>query len=97
MHDDLELARAVRDATLRVKGVAALGKGKMAEAATYGPNEKVLGVVIGVDAVQVNVVASYPDGLPAPQLAERVRDNIARLVSNRRINVVVEDLAEVRA
>ncbi len=92
MIDDLRLARAVQDAVLAVDGVYSLGVGRYAEAATYGPGEKVMGVVVGPAEIRVHVVAHYPLTEPIPALAERVRERVASKAGDRTTTVVVEDL-----
>lgn len=69
-----------------------LGTGRYAEAATYGPGEKFVGVVVGDDAIEVHVVAAYPSGTPIPELASRVRERATRLARSKQVNVVVDDL-----
>ena len=93
--DDLQLARAAAAAALATEGVYALGTGRYAEAATYGPGEKVTGVVVGPDEVRVHIVVHYPPPEPIPALAERVRDRVASRAGGRAMTVVVEDLEVV--
>jgi hypothetical protein len=90
--DDLQLARAVSEAVLATEGVYSLGVGRYAEAATYGPGEKVTGVVVGPNEVRVHIVALYPLAEPIPALAERVRERVALRAQGRAATVVVEDL-----
>jgi hypothetical protein len=90
--DDLQLARAVSEAALATSGVYSLGTGRYAEAATYGPGEKVTGVVVNPDEVRVHIVVRYPLAEPIPALAERVRERVASRAGGRLTTVVVEDL-----
>jgi uncharacterized alkaline shock family protein YloU len=92
MADDLRLARVVAEAALATEGVRTLGSGRYAEAATYGAGEKVSGVVVGPDEVEVHIVASYPLVKPIPELSASVRERVAPEVGGSRVNVVVEDL-----
>ena len=92
MDDDLQLARAAAEAALATEGVYSLGTGRYAEAATYGPGEKVLGVVVGPDEVRVHIVVRYPLAEPIPALAERIREQVASMAVGRTTTVVVEDL-----
>ena len=92
MTDDLQLARAVREAALATPGVRRLGTGRYAEAATYGAGEKVSGVVVGPDEVRVHIVVGYPLSESLPALAERVRQKAAPRAQGRPTTVVVEDL-----
>lgn len=96
MDDDLRLARAVSEAVLTTDGVYSLGSGRYAEAATYGPGEKVSGVVVTPDEVTVHIVVRYPLVDPIPTLAERVRERVASSARGRATTVVVEDLKVVR-
>jgi hypothetical protein len=95
LDDDLQLARVAAEAALATEGVYALGTGRYAEAATYGPGEKVTGVVVGPDEVRVHIVVHYPPPEPIPALAERVRERVASRAGGRAMTVVVEDLEVV--
>lgn len=92
MADDLQLARAAREAALATEGVRRLGTGRWSEAATYGPGEKVSGVVVEPDEVEVHIVVGYPLNQPIPALAQRVRERVALSAGGRATTVVVEDL-----
>jgi acylphosphatase len=92
MVDDLTIARAVAGAALATTGVHVLGEGRYAEAATYGANDKVLGVVVNNDSVRVHVVAKYPEGTPVPELVQRIERQAAPHAEGRTVEVVVEDL-----
>lgn len=92
MTDDLQLARAVSAVVLATSGVQRLGAGRYAEAATYGPGDKVLGVVVSPGEVRVHIVARYPLAEPIPALAKRVRERMAPTAEGRTTTVVVEDL-----
>jgi len=95
LNDDLQLARVAAEAALATEGVYALGTGRYAEAATYGPGEKVTGVVVGPDEVRVHIVVHYPPPEPIPALAKRVRERVASRAGGRAMTVVVEDLEVV--
>ena len=88
----LELARAAAVAALATDGVRSLGKGRFSEAATYGAGEKVSGVVVTPEEVEVHVIAAYPLRRPIPQLAQNIRDNVGAHAGGRRTVVVIEDL-----
>ena len=92
MADDLQLARVAREAALATEGVRRLGTGRWSEAATYGPGEKVSGVVVESDEVEVHIVVGYPLKQSIPALAQRVRERVALSVEGRATTVVVEDL-----
>jgi uncharacterized alkaline shock family protein YloU len=90
--DDLQLARAASEAALATEGVHRLGSGRFVEAATYGAGEKVSGVVVTLEEVQVHVVAVYPLPKPIPDLAQSIRERVAPRVEGRKVTVVVEDI-----
>lgn len=92
MADDLKLARAASDAALATDGVNRLGTGGLAEAATYGIGEKVSGVIVLSEEVQVHVVLDYPLSKSIPEVAEGIRENVDPEVEGRSTTVVVEDL-----
>ena len=92
MIDDLQLARAIREAALATTGVHSMGNGRYAEAATYGAGEKITGVVVDPNEVRVHIVALYPLAEPIPALAERVRERVALRSGGRPTTIVVEDL-----
>lgn len=92
MAEDLQIARAASEAALATEGVHRLGSGRFVEAATYGPGEKVSGVVVTPEEIQVHVVAVYPLPKPIPELARSIRERVAPKVGNREVTVVVEDL-----
>lgn len=96
MADDLQMAKAVQDTALATEGVASLGTGRWAEAATYGAGEKVTGVVVSPDEVRVHIVANYPPPEPLQELAERVRERVASRAGGRPALVVVEDIEVIR-
>ena len=73
-----------------------MGTVRYVEAATYGPGEKVTGVVVGPDEVRIHIVVHYPPPEPIPNLAERVRERAASSAGGRATTVVVEDLEVVQ-
>ena len=96
MPDDLQLARAVREAALATSGIHSMGTGRYSEAATYGAGEKVTGVVVNDDEIQVHVIAAYPLSEPIPAIAENVRQKTALRAGDRAVTIVVEDLEVVQ-
>jgi len=90
--DELQVARAVADTALSTEGVHSLGTGAFAEVATYGPGEKVLGVVVTEDKVEVHIVALYPPRSSVPELADDLRSKLIPEAGDRSIEVVVEDI-----
>ena len=75
--------------------VAGLSAGPFGTAASYLPGRVVPGVRVGPDAVEVHVVARY--GPTVAELAGQVRTALAGRVLGRRVDVVVEDLADPAA
>ncbi len=73
-----------------------MGIGRYAEVATYEGSEKVSGVVIRPDEIEVHVVARYPLPKPIPQVAEDVRDRVYLQSGGRKTTVVVEDIEVVQ-
>ena len=92
MDDDLKLARAASEAALATDGVNRLGTGGLAEAATYGIGEKVSGVIVRPEEVQVHVVLDYPPAKSIPEVAKSIIESVGPKVEGRDTNVVVEDL-----
>ena len=86
------MARAVADTALSTKGVHSLSTGTFAEVATYEGADKVLGVIVTEEEVEVHIVALYPLQSSIPELAERIRRKVAPEVESRRVDVVVEDI-----
>jgi hypothetical protein len=69
-----------------------MGRGRYVEAATYEGSEKVSGVVVGPEDLEIHIVARYPLPRPIPEIAENIRERVALQAGGRRIRVVVEDL-----
>jgi hypothetical protein len=90
--DGIQLARAATEAALATEGVHSMGRGRWVEAATYEGSEKVSGVVVGPEELEIHIVADYPLPRPIPELAENIRERVAPQAGGRRTRVVVEDL-----
>jgi hypothetical protein len=90
--EGIELARAASIAALATEGVHSLGRGRYAEAATYEGSEKVSGVVVGPEDLEIHIVARYPLPRPIPEIAESIRERVAPEAGGRKTTVVVEDL-----
>ena len=69
-----------------------MGRGRYVEAATYEGSEKVSGVVVGPEDLEIHIVARYPLPRPIPEIAENIRERVAPEADGRKIRVVVEDL-----
>jgi hypothetical protein len=88
----LQLARAASEAALATEGVYSMGRGRWAEAATYEGGEKVSGVVVRDEEVEIHIVARYPLPRPIPEIAGSIMERVAPQAGGRRTTVVVEDL-----
>ncbi len=86
------LARAAAQAALATEGVYSMGRGRYVEAATYEGSEKVSGVVVNPEEVEIHIVARYPLPKPIPEIARSIMERVAPQAGNRRTVVVVEDL-----
>jgi hypothetical protein len=69
-----------------------MGRGRYVEAATYEGSEKVSGVVVGPEDLEIHIVARYPLPRPIPEIAENIRERVVPQAAGRRIRVVVENL-----
>ena len=69
-----------------------MGRGRYVEAATYEGSEKVSGVVVGPEDLEIHIVARYPLPKSIPEIAENIRERVAPEAGGRRTRVVVEDL-----
>jgi len=69
-----------------------MGRGRYVEAATYEGSEKVSGVVVGPEDLEIHIVAGYPLPRPILEIAENIRKRVAPQAGGRRTRVVVEDL-----
>jgi len=99
---EVGLARAVAEAVRAVPGIADVSPGQFAERATYGPGEKVPGIVVervgdGLE-LEVHVCAHYTNALVLPELAARVRTAVRQTVEARdnrpirRVDVAFDDV-----
>jgi hypothetical protein len=93
--EELELARAAAQAALATDGVYSMGRGRYVEAATYEGTEKVSGVVVKPDEVEIHIVARYPLPSPIPEISRSIIERVAPRAGDRRIVVVVDDLEVV--
>jgi uncharacterized alkaline shock family protein YloU len=90
--DGIQLARAAVEAALATEGVHSMGRGRYVEASTYEGSEKVSGVVVGPEDLEIHIVARYPLPRPIPEIAENIRERVAPQAGGRKTIVVVEDL-----
>jgi hypothetical protein len=99
---EIRLARAIAETVRSVPGIADIRQGQFAEIATYGPGDKVPGIVLRVTPegayIEVHVSALYSDGLVLSALATQVRSAVRQAVEVRdpvplgQIDVVFDDL-----
>ncbi|MGW4422094.1 hypothetical protein [Streptosporangium sp. NPDC004631] len=80
-----ELAHEIADAVRRCPGVADLSGGPFGAVATYLPGEKISGVALRDDEVEISIVVQ--PGRPLPEIADEVRTALAPLVGDRPVNV----------
>ena len=92
MAGELVLARVAAQAALATEGVHSMGRGRYVEAATYEGNEKVSGVVVRPEEVEIHIVARHPLPKPIPEIASSIMERVAPQAGDRRTVVVVEDL-----
>jgi uncharacterized alkaline shock family protein YloU len=90
--EELLLARAAVQAALATEGVHSMGRGRFVEAATYEGSEKVSGVVVTPEEVEIHIVARYPLPKPIPEISRSIMERVAPQAGDRRIVVDVEDL-----
>ena len=69
-----------------------MGRGRYVEAATYEGGEKVSGVVVGPEELEIHIVAAYPLPRPIPEIAEDIRERVATEAGGRKTMVIVDDL-----
>jgi uncharacterized alkaline shock family protein YloU len=90
--DGIELARAASVAAHATEGVHSMGRGRYVEAATYEGSDKVSGVVVTPEDLEIHIVARYPLPSPIPEIAENIRERVAPEAGGRKTVVVVDDL-----
>lgn len=83
---------AVGRLVLSCPAVTALSGGPFGTAATYLPGRSVAGIRIEPDAVEVHAVVRF--GVPVAELARQVRAALAGRTGGRRVDIVVEDVAD---
>ena len=79
-------------AALATEGVHSMGRGRFVEAATYEGSEKVSGVVVDPEKVEIHVVVRWPLPKPIPEIAGSIRERIAPEAAGRRTIIMVDDL-----
>jgi hypothetical protein len=86
------VARAATQAAHATEGGYSMGRGRYVEAATYEGNEKVTGVVVSPEEVEIHIVARYPLPKPIPEISRSIIERVAPQAGDRRTVVVVDDL-----
>ena len=86
------MARAASEAALATEGVHSMGRGRWVEAATYEGGEKVSGVVVRPEELEIHIVARYPLPKPIPEIAGDIMERVAPRAGARKTHVVVDDL-----
>ncbi|WP_336206010.1 hypothetical protein [Nonomuraea sp. LPB2021202275-12-8] len=89
---DRARAWTIADRVRACPGVVDLSSGPFGTVATYLPGERLPGVAVTDDAVEISIVAKL--GNPLPELADEVRQAVSDLVGERRINVRVHDVVQ---
>ena len=69
-----------------------MGRGRWVEAATYEGSEKVSGVVVRPEELEIHIVARYPLPKPIPEIARYIMERVAPRAGDRKTHVVVDDL-----
>jgi hypothetical protein len=69
-----------------------MGRGRFVEAATYEGGEKVSGVVVRPEELEIHIVARYPLPKPIPEIARGIMERVTPQAGGRKTVVVVEDL-----
>jgi hypothetical protein len=69
-----------------------MGRGRFVEAATYEGGEKVSGVIVKPEELEIHIIARYPLPKPIPEISRSIMERVAPLAGGRRTTVVVEDL-----
>ncbi|MEV4091948.1 hypothetical protein [Streptosporangium saharense] len=82
-----ELAHEIADTVRRCPGVADLSGGPFGTVATYLPGERVSGVALREDEVEISIVAEPTR--PLLETADEVRAALAPLVGDRPVNVYI--------
>ncbi|WP_329085247.1 MULTISPECIES: hypothetical protein [unclassified Streptosporangium] len=84
------LAHRIADVVLRCPDVADLSGGPFGTVATYLPGERLPGVALRENEVEVSVVVRL--GRPLPEIADEVRTAVAPMVGDRPVNVHIGGL-----
>ncbi|MER6947071.1 hypothetical protein ABT294_23840 [Nonomuraea sp. NPDC000554] len=91
-------ARTIADRARSCPGVAGLSGGPFGVVATYLPGERITGVSVTDDEVAIAIVARLteplPEAEPLPDTADRLRQAVADLTGDRRVNVRIHDVVE---
>ena len=84
------LAHGIADAVRRCPDVVDLSGGPFGTVATYLPGERVPGVALHEDGIEVSVVVKL--GRPLPEIADEVRAAVVPMAGDRPVNVHIGGL-----
>jgi hypothetical protein len=85
-------ARTIAERASACPDVAGLSGGPFGTVTTYLPGERLLGVSVRDDAVDIAIVARLRR--PLPETADEVRRAVADLTGDRPVNVRIDDVVE---
>ncbi|WP_327089866.1 hypothetical protein OIE66_04390 [Nonomuraea sp. NBC_01738] len=86
-------ARAIAEKVRGCPGVAGLSGGLFGTVATYLPGERLVGVAVHEEDVEIAIIARL--GRPLPALADEIRQAVSGLTGDRLVNVRIDDLEEI--
>ncbi len=79
-------------AALATEGIYSMGTGRYAEVATYDGSEKVSGVAVRPDEIEIHVVARFPLPKPIPQIADDLHRRVGSETGGRKTSIFFTDL-----
>jgi hypothetical protein len=85
-------ARTIAERAKSCPDVAGLSGGPFGTVTTYLPGERLLGVSVHDDAVDIAIVARLRR--PLPETADEVRRAVADLTGDRLVHVRIDDVVE---
>ncbi|WP_326644013.1 hypothetical protein [Streptosporangium sp. NBC_01755] len=84
------LAHGIADAVRRCPDVVDLSGGPFGTVATYLPGERISGVALHEDGIEVSVVVKL--GRPLPEIADEIRAAVVPMADDRPVNVHIGGL-----
>ena len=73
-------------------GVVRLSAGSSGTVETYLPGDRVVGIRVVRDNVEIHVVGRWE--VASPVLADAIRAKVASLVDGRRVDVVIDEISD---